>query len=456
MLRGQILKFFSRQLKLNMLSGLLTAMASAGVNFVSYHIYLSALGYETLGVWFVLTSILSFSQLGGLGLMPALMKFVSESTARRDSQSAVDDTVIALGLVFLTSVGAFLLLYFGRGLVVSLFGLASDHAAVAHSLLPFLGLLVLPTLSSQVLGGAIGGMGRLDLYNYTHTIGRITAVGGATLMLHNGLGVSSLLIANGIAQLVVLSILVAILVRQIGAARLRAPSITGSRVKELLSFGTTLLAGSALSLLVSPTNKLLVSRFVGVGAVTVFEICYQASYQLRGLIEAAFRAFTPEAGRIHSDLGPGRLRVLKRLISRSTLVAGLVAAPLLVGLLLLTELVLRLWLRDSFSPALIAPFQIMVAGTMVSLLAVPSVYVLVGIGKPIVIRKMYQIQLAVNLSLAAALLAAPTELTVVSAALCVVCGILASSAYVFQARRTVLHRLTDTWGTRPGPLSGEL
>jgi len=65
---------FGSQLRHNMSSGLIMAVITAAVLFVSYPLYLRFLGYEKYGVWLVLAVVLSFAYMGDLGITPAEAK----------------------------------------------------------------------------------------------------------------------------------------------------------------------------------------------------------------------------------------------------------------------------------------------------------------------------------------------------------------------------------------------
>ena len=62
-----IRKLFSSQLRINMVSGVVTTVVNIVVLAIAYPVYLHFLGYEKYGVWLVLATILKFAQLGDLG-----------------------------------------------------------------------------------------------------------------------------------------------------------------------------------------------------------------------------------------------------------------------------------------------------------------------------------------------------------------------------------------------------
>ena len=56
-------RLFHSQLRINMVSGMMAAIGSTAVLAIGYPLYLHLLGYEQYGVWLVLTTVLTFTQL---------------------------------------------------------------------------------------------------------------------------------------------------------------------------------------------------------------------------------------------------------------------------------------------------------------------------------------------------------------------------------------------------------
>jgi O-antigen/teichoic acid export membrane protein len=71
-------KLLSSQLRINMVSDVAATIANSIVLAIAYPIYLHFLGYEKYGIWLVLATVLTFAQLGNLGISPAVMKLVAE------------------------------------------------------------------------------------------------------------------------------------------------------------------------------------------------------------------------------------------------------------------------------------------------------------------------------------------------------------------------------------------
>ena len=63
-----IRRLFSNQLRINMVSGVVATVINVVDLVIAYPLYLHFLGYETYGVWLILATVLTFAQLGNLGI----------------------------------------------------------------------------------------------------------------------------------------------------------------------------------------------------------------------------------------------------------------------------------------------------------------------------------------------------------------------------------------------------
>ena len=93
---------FRSQLRLNMASGPITTIINAVAMAVAFPVYLHFLGYEKYGVWLVLATVLSFAQLGNLGISQAVMKLVAEERGRGDVVGIQRYVTSALALLCLS------------------------------------------------------------------------------------------------------------------------------------------------------------------------------------------------------------------------------------------------------------------------------------------------------------------------------------------------------------------
>ena len=97
-----IRKLFSSQLRINMVSGVATTVVNVIVLAIGFPIYLHFLGYEKYGVWLVLATVLSFAQLGNLGIGRAIMKLVAEEHGRNNMKGIQQYVATAIGILIIS------------------------------------------------------------------------------------------------------------------------------------------------------------------------------------------------------------------------------------------------------------------------------------------------------------------------------------------------------------------
>jgi O-antigen/teichoic acid export membrane protein len=375
-----IKKLFSSQLRINMASGVVTTVVNTVVMVVSFPIYLHFLGYERYGVWLVLTAVLSFAQLGNLGIDQAVMKLVAEEHGRGDIEGVQRYITTAVALLCLSGIVVLIMILVFKTQIIAALNLTDENSEIASLLLPYIGCLSIYIFIVQAINASLSGLDRMDLANYIQSIGRIVAVTVAAILLYIGRGIESLLIGN-IFSYVFIHIVSLICIWRIARIHLlRIDNLDSQRCRSLLRFGGTVFSGSVLNMFLSPFNKLMLSRYAGVSTIPVYEIAFRGSMQIRGFIETGLRALMPEISRISGNMTRyARDRIFQ--INRGAMkLIFLFGIPMYGVLITFAPLLLRVWLRDRFVESLPGVLRIMLVGTFLSLLGVPAYFTLMGIG----------------------------------------------------------------------------
>jgi len=377
-----IRRLFSSQLRLNMASGVMVTVINAVAMMVAFPIYLHFLGYERYGVWLVLGTVLSFARLGNLGIGQAVMKLVAEEHGRGDIEGIQRYVTTALALLCLSGSLILIAVLVFKTQIIGAFKLTGENAKMVSWLLPYIGCLSIYVFIVQALNATLSGLGRMDLTNYIQAVSRIVAVTVAATLLYSGRGIESLLIGNTLSY-VFIHVVSLICIWRIARIRLlRINNLDTQRCKRILRFGGAVFGGSLISMLLSPFNKLMLSRYAGVATIPVYEIAFRGSMQVRGLIEGGFRALIPEISRlsgIATQQAKNRIVHIYRLAMRLILFAGV---PIYMTLVVFSPLLLRMWLADRFVENLPGVFRIMLIGvSFTGLLGALPYYVIMGFGK---------------------------------------------------------------------------
>ncbi len=374
-------RLLSSQLRRNMASGVAVTVINTVVLAVAYPLYLHFLGYEQYGIWLVLSTVISFAQLGNLGINHAVTKLVAEEYGRADIHAV--EEYVSSAMVILTLSGALvvaIVIIFREPLIAS-FRISEENARTATWLLPYVAVLSAYVFIVQAVNATLSGLGRMDWANCTQMGGRAAAVLISAILLFQGRGIVSLFLGS-LFSCVFTHVTNLVLIRRVAHIRfLHVGCVNPQRVRRLLNFGAPMVGGSMVAMLVVPFNRLMLSRYAGIASISLYEIGYQATMQVRGLLESALRALLPEVSRMGADSSEAAKRRIVRLRQRATRLVLIIGLPVYVVLMLFAPVLFRLWLGNQYLPSITSLFRVMAVGGFASLVGVPAFYVLMGSGR---------------------------------------------------------------------------
>jgi O-antigen/teichoic acid export membrane protein len=372
--------FAGSRLRRNVMSGMMVAAANTILTLISYPILLRYLGFELYGVWLVLSTVLTFAQLGNLGISQAVTKYTAQGIVEGDRAGIVAKCTTATALVSVLGLVVLAVVTVGHEFLANLFRLQAASATQVASLAPWIALLSWYVLVIQVDLGALAGAGRTDQSNYAQLLGKTVSLALSVALLSGGAGLAGLVIANA-ASYVVLHAYVTFQLRRAGFPRLfRLRSMNARSAKALLSFGGGVFGGSLLNMLFHPLNRLLVGTFSGVQALPVLEIGYAGAMQVCAVFETGIRAIMPEISSlaVSGAEGAARIRTVVRSAQRFVVVVATPAYAVIIGF---APALLALWLRSRCAPDQVSVLRVMLFGSLCSLLGVPTFYLALGVGR---------------------------------------------------------------------------
>ena len=136
-----IKRLFSSQLLMNMLAGVAATVINAALLAIAYPVYLHFLGYETYGLWLILTTILSFAQLGNLGINSAIIKLVAEEHGHKNTEAIRNYVTAALITLLFSGIVILILILLFQNQIISVFKLTYPNARIVSRLLPYIAFL---------------------------------------------------------------------------------------------------------------------------------------------------------------------------------------------------------------------------------------------------------------------------------------------------------------------------
>lgn len=364
-----------------MASGIAVAIINTTVMLVAYPVFLHFLGYKEYGVWLVLSTVLSFAKLGNLGINQAVVKLVAEEHGRSNNAGIQQCIVTALAILCLSGSLILFFIFIFKIEIISLFRLDQEDTKTALWLLPYIGILSIYVFIVHALTGMLSGLGRMDLANYAEALGRIVSVICSTTLLHYGHGIKSLLIGNILSYVSIHLISYLCIHRIVNFRLFYVCNFNLHYCLRILRFSGGIVGGSLVSMLVSPFNKLMLSRYVGVASIPVYDIAFNGSVHIRSLIQFAFNPLVPEASRLSTAMTKCATDRITNVFCRAVKLIIICGVPLYSIMFILATPLLKLWLGQKFDATLPAVFRIITIGALLSLLSVPSFNILLGIGR---------------------------------------------------------------------------
>jgi len=357
------------------------AILSVLLGLASYPIYLHFLGYEQYGIWLALSTVLTFAQLGNFGINPAVTKLVAEAHGAGDTVGVRRCITTAWLVVSIAGGVVFCGVLVFKQYIPRIFNVSGANSHMMSELLPYVALFSIGIFVVECLNSVLVGLGRMDLESYIRIISQAVALVCSAILLISGHGVASLLWGN-VASYLAMHLLSLMAVRKIIGSRLLTINRDNfGELSRMLRFGGWVSGAAVISMALSPFNRIVLSRYVGIASLPVYDIAYGSAMRVRSLLESGLRAMMPEISRLSGTLTQHTLRrsvAMQR--SGLRLIAGLGIALYGTVILIATPL-LHVWLRSQFQPALPLVFRIMLVGSFLSLLGTPGYYILLGLGE---------------------------------------------------------------------------
>ncbi len=436
----------SSRLRRNFAASTAATVATFAITALSYPVYLATAGYQLFGAWLLVSTVFAVSQLSNLGVGPAVTYLVAQAH-QRNAVGAVA-ALVRDALLFVTATSLAVaagLVLFAADLVRTI-GIDGALGAEARRVLPFVALLTICSLWVQILGAAISGLNRMDLSVAVDTASRFLTFGVTAALLWHRPGLSAFVIGASAGQACALAMYAWCVLRFVPLRVFVSAPFELKRRRGMLRMSSGMFGASVLVLLLNPFNRVLVSRVAGVVAVPVLEISVNAAMQFRSLFEAGFRSFAPEIGRTAGIPGQAAIERARTLCIRGRRLV-LLTAPLWLTLCILADPAFALWLGKRFDPEIPNAFRVVAMGSYMSLLAVPSYYAFIGLGRTHHIFLHHLVQSVLNVLAGVGLALVLPSVTVLDVATVVAVSMLAASVYLWAQERRLLARCAPDFPT---------
>jgi len=379
----------------NTFSNVLGYVWATGVALLLVPYTVTRLGVEGFGIWSLIFIVTTYLGLLDFGLKAAIIKYVAEHHTR-ENQVALNGVVTA-GVVLFVGLGAGLT---GLALITArpmldLFRIPPE--SYGDAMVVLLGAVVYLALTnlSNVFQSVLTGLQRLDWVNLisigASTLNVVTTVGALELGYGlRGLTVGRLIVAGfGLVALAVVS-------RRL-LPTLRLVPVPRSLLRQLFGYGARVQVTNLASVVHLQSGKLMLGYFVGVAAVTFYELGFRIAYIANSLPLLLLSALTPAAAELEA-----RARTHERVVQfyvRAARYLTLIVLPIELLPFVGASLLMRGWMGSGYRAAVPALRALALVFLINLVLTGAGTTVARGVGRPGYEMRYALLVIGINISL---------------------------------------------------------
>ena len=363
---------FSKKFVTNTFFNVLGRAWSFIVNLLLMPYILSRLNVGDFGAWVLLTIFISSFNLLDLGLGFSFVKYISAYHTYQDYDRI--NKVIFSGLAFYSLLGVL-----GVGI-----GVLFEHPLLRLFRISSAGnvyLIVLVTCAitniAAMFLSVLKGIQRMDKQNSIEVTMSLTSALGTVVFLEAGYGILGLAL-NALINACLAVCLTFVILKRIVPNVSLGWNFDGKLLREMFGYGVKISVSRIGNLISFQADKLIVSRVLGVAAVSFYEVSARLTSFMRAVPLVLLSALIPAT----SELGARRDRekILRTYLLVSKYIAILTVAAV-AFLILNAGALIRLWLGNGFDQSAFL-IQILAIGYGVNVLGGAASQIGAGVGRP--------------------------------------------------------------------------
>jgi O-antigen/teichoic acid export membrane protein len=363
---------FSKKLVTNTFFNLIGRSWSFLITLLLTPYILSHLDVTDFGIWVILSVLISSFTLLDLGLGSSFVKFISAYYTHEDYESI--NKVLFTGLIFYVLFGA-VLIAAGRGLEGPLFRLFNIRDASE----PYLLVLVACAITNvgAMFLSVFRGIQRMDRSNSIEVRMSLVNVAGTVFFLQLGYGLFGLALNALVNAIIALGMTWWEVRRAIPKIALKV-HFDRRLLREMFSYGAKIQVSRLGSVVCFQMDKLIISRFLGIGTVSFYEVSSRLASFMRAVPLVMLSAIIPATSELGARNEAGL--IVKTYLLASRYVA-MVTIALVAFLFIEAGSLLQFWLGEGFEQSVIL-VQILAIGYGVNVLGGAASQTGAGVGRP--------------------------------------------------------------------------
>jgi O-antigen/teichoic acid export membrane protein len=328
-----------KQLIKNSWIGFLQYILTAAITLISVPVFIHKLGLELYGIFALVSVIGNLSLITNLGLNSALLVYISKQGKCKESDHDIIVTqIIMAGLM---AIFVFLTIIFKEKIVRNLFSIPEQFTVEAEILLIYLIFANSFLLIGQTYVAIIDALQKIYITNISQLVYSTIYWGGMIIAVSLGGGLVSLgMIA--LTSAIIWFILLTIITRYFWG-KINQKGLKDQFIKiacKQISYGSKIYLSGLVGFMFEPLSKILLSNFIGVHAVALFEIGLKIKTQINGIISKVIYPFFPFIAN-----SPNNESLKSKVFDLSKKIQ-LIVIPVSITFGFVLTILIKLWLGD--------------------------------------------------------------------------------------------------------------
>ncbi len=365
------------QFKKNIISASVIHALNIGIVLISYPLYIHFLGFKLFSVWSLLSIIISFALIGDFGISKALVKYISESA--QDKEYIQKIITHSFYIIICISILIGLCLSFGSSMIIQWLNIPIAFQSSSIEVIYLISAFMLSYLLFDCNNGIISAFNRLDISSIFLLLLNILRLVFSVLMLQLNLGLKSLILGVGLANIVLIIAQMILIRLKFNIQVFRFTYINIGIIKKLMSFGSTIISMQIFNMFSIPLVKIFISHRLGIDAVGFFELSSKLVYSIRTVFEKGIFAVMPRIAGKYGALAINKQSQVYLEVKTMSHYLLKLALPFFFIIMLVAPYAIPLWLGKDFHLEVLHGFYILIPGVFVGLLALPTYYALMAL-----------------------------------------------------------------------------
>ncbi|MCF6290866.1 MAG: flippase [Desulfobacterales bacterium] len=361
----------------NVVSNYLGFAVNAVVTLLLTPFLIRSLGTATFGAWILLNTILAYFRLLELGIMPAVIRYVSLYKARGEKKEIESIIGSAVLFLFLVSIITIPVIYLAAEFGPRFFNLADADQALFVKAIWLIGLAAVLSYFARLFFAVFEGYQRFDLLNICSASGTLLMAGLTVVFVIKGYGLLALiLILTG--QIAYELLFKVVVIRVLFQVRITPFAADRRNISRLRGFSFYAFLTDVALNISHKIDTLVIGIFMPVSAITFYEISTKLSGFLEKLTDPLVDTFFPLASELHTA---DQAESLRKLLLEGTKISLLLVTPGLIIFSWYGADIIRWWVGEDYVGQSLPILYVFLGVIALSVLDSTASRILLGTGR---------------------------------------------------------------------------